>query len=213
MFSSPASVTVRITSGKPFSPRIYKLYILPVHEWSQNVWQQWNQWSDEAGRKWWLLRGGERARSVWLGAYDEASSRWRPIQIRSPRGGDGVVLATATGTTPGAGQCVAILRPPAKSVLVKPPPRRNCTTRFCTFSLLFFFFSSFVFIVFLLVFPDCFGSWKELSEAHPGSMANRWYRLWCVINYTFDELVFVDICVYVNYKEEWVIIFIALILD
>lgn len=82
---------------------------------------------------------------LWLGAYDEASSRWRPIQIRSPRGGDGVVLATATGTTPGAGQCVAILRPPAKSVLVKPPPRRNCTTRFRTFSLLFSFFFSFCF--------------------------------------------------------------------
>lgn len=84
-------------------------------------------------------------RGLWLGAYDEASSRWRPIQIRSPRGGDGVVLATATGTTPGAGQCVAILRPPAKSVLVKPPPRRNCTTRFRTFSLLFSFFFSFCF--------------------------------------------------------------------
>lgn len=146
MFSSPASVTVRITSGKPFSLRIYKLYILPVHELeSECLTTVKYQWSDEAGRKWWLLRGGERARSVWLGAYDEAKSRWRPIQIRSPRGGDGVVLATATGTTPGAGQCVAILRPPAKSVLVKPPPRRNCTTRFRTFSLLFSFFFSFCF--------------------------------------------------------------------
>lgn len=36
---------------------------------------------------------------------------WRLIQIRSPRGGDGVVPETAAGTTPGAGQCVAISRP------------------------------------------------------------------------------------------------------
>lgn len=109
----------------------------------------------------------ERGLCDYLEPTTKLASRWRPIQIRSPRGGDGVVLATATGTTPGAGQCVAILRPPAKSVLVKPPPRRNCTTRFRTFSLLFSFFfpPSFVFIVFLLVFPDCFGSWKELSEA------------------------------------------------
>lgn len=38
-------------------------------------------------------------------------NRWRPIQIRSPRGGDGVVPETAAGRTPGAGQCVAISRP------------------------------------------------------------------------------------------------------
>lgn len=38
-------------------------------------------------------------------------NRWRLIQIRSPRGGDGVVPETAAGTTPGAGQCVAISRP------------------------------------------------------------------------------------------------------
>lgn len=83
----------------------------------------------------------ERGLCDYLEPTTKLASRWRPIQIRSPRGGDGVVLATATGTTPGAGQCVAILRPPAKSVLVKPPPRRNCTTRFRTFSLLFSFFS------------------------------------------------------------------------
>lgn len=191
MFSSPASVTVRITSGKPFSPRIYKLYILPVHEWSQNVWQQWNQWSDEAGRKWWLLRGGERARSVWLGDYDEASSRWRPIQIRSPRGGDGVVLATATGTTPGAGQCVAILRPPAKSVLVKPPPRRNCTTRFCTFSLLFFFFF-FCFYRFSIGFSGLLwelegikrsASWIDGKSMVSIMMCNQLYVWWACIRW------------------------------
>lgn len=82
----------------------------------------------------------ERGLCDYLEPTTKLASRWRPIQIRSPRGGDGVVLATATGTTPGAGQCVAILRPPAKSVLVKPPPRRNCTTRFRTFSLFFSFF-------------------------------------------------------------------------
>lgn len=184
--------------------------------WSQNVWQQWNirmKWSDEAGRKWWLLRGGERARSVWLGAYDEASSRWRPIQIRSPRGGDGVVLATATGTTPGAGQCVAILRPPAKSVLVKPPPRRNCTTRFRTFSLLFSFFFPFVFIVFLLVFPDCFGSWKELSEA---SWIDRKSMVSVMVRnyYMFGVNLYSSIFVYtLIIRRNGMIIFIALVLD
>ena len=94
----------------------------------------------------------------------EATSRWRPIQIRSPRGGDGVVLATATGTTPGAGQCVAILRPPAKSVLVNPPPRWNYTRRFRA-SLSFFLslcltlslsLSFFPFLFAFLLFPSIF---------------------------------------------------------
>lgn len=171
------------------------------------------KWSDEAGRKWWLLRGGERARSVWLGAYDEASSRWRPIQIRSPRGGDGVVLATATGTTPGAGQCVAILRPPAKSVLVKPPPRRNCTTRFRTFSLLFSFFFPFVFIVFLLVFPDCFGSWKELSETSwidRKSMVSVMVRNYYMFGVNLYSSIFVYMLII---RRNGMIIFIALVLD
>lgn len=43
--------------------------------------------------------------------------RWRLIQIRSPRGGDGVVPETAAGTTPGAGQCVAISRPGSQPAL------------------------------------------------------------------------------------------------
>lgn len=44
-------------------------------------------------------------------------NRWRLIQIRSPRGGDGVVPETAAGTTPGAGQCVAISRPGSQPAL------------------------------------------------------------------------------------------------
>lgn len=37
-------------------------------------------------------------------------NRWRLIQIRSPRGGDGVIPETAAGTTLGVGQSVAISR-------------------------------------------------------------------------------------------------------
>lgn len=62
-----------------------------------------------------------------VGGFQQTTRhRWRPIQIRSPRGGDGVVLATASDTTPGARQCVAIFRPPAKSVFSEPAtPRWN----------------------------------------------------------------------------------------
>lgn len=68
-------------------------------------------------------RGGSRS-SVGVGTASEhrcersrqhgrttGRNRWRLIQIRSPRGGDGVVPETAAGTTPGAGQYVAISRP------------------------------------------------------------------------------------------------------
>ena len=39
----------------------------------------------------------ERGLCDYLEPTTKLASRWRPIQIRSPRGGDGVVLATATG--------------------------------------------------------------------------------------------------------------------